>query len=314
MYKYAYLYVLSLGYLVVTVLYVVVQLDLQNLQEQHDRRSLGKLLEAEDRETEHTQNIIDSTARLNEIVNMALDEVRANQGILVKQKLSSDQINEFLQKVYDRLGRNLEGTGFTIINIFVYRYEVSPLVAIEQEIIEEFETGSEIADVPFSLSRYGKNRIGIFRGKEWSHKTKKSANHSIAPTIRIKEVLIGIDKLGHFFQQGYWYEHSGLNEAELVNWGKFLEGDPELASGSHNKYIKITKNYCVSCAKFGYFGSYSTGVISSADIEANMYGYDFFKRLRADPWMKFDIQAWDIEMLNEVNNPSKFNSGLSVDH
>lgn len=269
-------------------------------------------LESEDRESKYTQAVVDSTDTLNLIINNALDEVRDDLSFSQEEELTTDQINIFLQKVYRRLGRNIDGSGI-VIRVPFLKFEFSPLVAIEKEIIEKFNQESEIVRVPFSSSRYGKNPVGLLKGKEWSHKTKTIADHSIAPTIRVGEVLIGIDKLGHFFQQGYWYEDSGLEKAELINWGGFLEGDTELPESSYETYIKVTKKYCKSCAKFGYFGSYSTGVISYADIDANIYGYEFFQLLRADPWMKFDIRAWNLNKLNENHNPSKFNDGLEVE-
>jgi len=269
--------------------------------------------ETEDRETDLTQDISNSNILFDLIINEALDEVRLDKGIgkAGGKKLSKSEIDDFLEAVFFRLGKNIQNTGI-IIGFWKFKKELAPLVAIEKEIMDTFADSSIIVRATFKESRYGNNPIGWFAGREWSHKTIKFANHSIAPTIRLSDTLIGIDKLGHFLQQGYWYEHSGLEITQLVNWGKFLEGDTTLDVDERKKYRDVTKNYCKSCAKFGYFGLFSTGVISHADIEANIYGFQFFQRLRENPWMSFSISDWDLKKLNEVLNPSDFNFKLDV--
>src|SRR5437016_2817340 len=58
-------------------------------------------------------------------------------------------------------------------------------------------------------------------------------NHGIAPTIRVRDWLMGTDKWGHFFQQGWWLFNLSnpsqgapmlFNDNERLVFSDYLEG------------------------------------------------------------------------------------------
>ena len=148
-----------------------------------------------------------------------------------------------------------------------------------------------------------------------------TADHSIAPVVRIGSDLVGIDKFAHFLEQGYWYfdaTHQGLlqDAAERREFGLYMEGDPDLDKTLHSKYRAIYSRYCPACTKlggFGYYGSKSTGVVSYADTNANESGYEFYQQLWANP-AGYELRLADYATgtWNEQNNPSKFVSGVTT--
>ena len=85
--------------------------------------------------------------------------------------------------------------------------------------------------------------------------------------MAIKKINIGLDKLGHFFQQGYEY-------FEMVHLQKKAVAFAEARGSVWEK---------------GKFGLAKTGVYSKADLEANIKGYNFFKALFKNPKLNFKI-------------------------
>lgn len=77
--------------------------------------------------------------------------------------------------------------------------------------------------------------------------------------LKLAEVRIGSDKLGHFFSQGFKYfrrQRRGWSEQRLVGWAARVEG--------------------------WLFGEYTTRVYSNADMVANYEGYLFYRSLFED--------------------------------
>lgn len=138
---------------------------------------------------------------------------------------------------------------------------------------------------------------------------------TISPTVRIYGVELGIDKLEHFFQQGYQYyeierkelaKGAGADEAgkRAVNWGKKTERT--------------------------YYGLLSSGVYSNADLYANYAGLRFYEGLskpsrsgetqrsplvvlengywKLNPLVKRDdlLKPFISNHMNEALNPSAF--------
>lgn len=78
----------------------------------------------------------------------------------------------------------------------------------------------------------------------------------VGSTIRLAGVLVGSDKLGHFFSQGkkYYMSHlAGWREEHILGRGRFNE-----------RWI---------------FGQWTTSVYSNADLVANYEGYLFYRSL-----------------------------------
>ncbi|MCI0455603.1 MAG: hypothetical protein L0Z62_01320 [Gemmataceae bacterium] len=147
---------------------------------------------------------------------------------------------------------------------------------------------NEINQVTFRQSRYRFNTIGhgVVGPHPWWFATsdERALNHGIAPTIRLRvvghdsAVLMGTDKWGHFFQQGYWLFR--LIEREREAFSRYLEGDYSPNGRPHGEEARFREH----ARRFesggeGMQGSRASGVISNADIEANLRGADFYDDL-----------------------------------
>jgi hypothetical protein len=91
----------------------------------------------------------------------------------------------------------------------------------------------------------------------------------LSSVIRVGDVLIGVDKIGHFFVEGWDYFDTAYREgegvAEAMAWGEGTEQT--------------------------YFGRYTTGVHSYADLVANFEGMRFWRRVRGHAVDPLD-QGW----------------------
>lgn len=79
----------------------------------------------------------------------------------------------------------------------------------------------------------------------------------LSSVVRVGDTLFGVDKIGHFFVEGWRYFEIAYLEAQgieaALDWGERSERT--------------------------YFGSYTTGLYSSADLVANFEGMRFWLRL-----------------------------------
>jgi len=108
------------------------------------------------------------------------------------------------------------------------------------------------------------------------------------PTMRINNICVGSDKLGHFMQQGLQYfqlaHQPGKSAADAEKFGAGTEA--------------------------GGFGLESTGVYSNADLEANRQGLRFYEDLAASPAMMFEIAKYINPRWNEEVNPSHYEASV----
>lgn len=105
----------------------------------------------------------------------------------------------------------------------------------------------------------------------------------LSSVVRVGDVLVGVDKLGHFFVEGWSYFETADLEGEglpaALAWGEGTEAT--------------------------WFGRYTTGVLSHADLVANFEGLRFWRRVlgRADdpldagwranrPYVKCKRRSW----------------------
>ena len=127
----------------------------------------------------------------------------------------------------------------------------------------------------------------------------------LGPTLQLNNALVGSDKFGHFFSQGFkyyrLYMQAGRREStRLLEYGARVERR--------------------------FFGAVTTGIYSNADLVANYEGYRFYRSLtqatdrpalfvwrgnrpvlqRAFSWQHFVNEYWD-----EGINASQFGSGLA---
>ncbi len=123
-----------------------------------------------------------------------------------------------------------------------------------------------------------------------------------ASTISLGGVLMGTDKVDHFWVQGFdYFEESrwGADPDRAVLWGTRTE--------------------------LGIWGELTTGVFSYADLEANWLGMQFYDSLlrpgsvivrRPDGCLEqarpFDWREWVSPRLDEVLNPSVFRPDLAA--
>ena len=274
--------------------------------------------ETDDRETARSAVLVDASAKIDEYMNQKLAEARgaANPNNLPWDKAMTARLIEEFAK---RTAVTEEGTGLGIA-VGNVSLEISKLTKAEFDIIHMLDANkNEILPIKFSDSRYSDNPIGIVAGKFPSQKTRLTADHSISPVMRLGTVLIGMDKIGHFLEEGWWYyqaEGRGLLHGLDERWtlGQFMEGDDVVPVEVRSRYEKIYGTFCSVCVVgggFGFFGAKSTGVISYGDINANESGYQFFSALAEDPaGYQFKILSFPVDKWNEQNSPSKFVPGL----
>ena len=107
------------------------------------------------------------------------------------------------------------------------------------------------------IEKLGQER-SIYRGGPLSG-LRVTFFFGVGKTLRLSGVLVGSDKLGHFFSQGYRYyarHRRGKPEDEILRQGR-----------RHETWV---------------FGTISTGVFSNADLVANYEGYLFYRSLFED--------------------------------
>lgn len=275
------------------------------------------LSEADDRTTEFTALIVDTDEILEEEVNRLLDVARKEtESKFFPAKWTPEAVTFFMERAYFHVAENARGSGLK----FGWRAlskEASQHTKIEHWLENHLDPAkNQIVRLKFKNSKYGVNPVGIISGRVKSHKTMKFANHSIAATVRNQGVLLGLDKWGHFFQMGYWYWHEKLTDkTERDEYAQYMEGDSELPKEKRGRYRAFARQW-ISTFQFGYFGSWSTGVVSRADMVANEAGYHFWKKLAENPaTFKFRVADYAdlIPMMNEANNPNKYTSGVEID-
>ncbi len=116
-------------------------------------------------------------------------------------------------------------------------------------------------------------RASIYSGHPfWA--IRLAAVFGAGPTLKINQVLVGSDKIGHFLSQGRKYYRRYLryeNEARAGEWSAFTER--------------------------AIFGQMTTGSYSNADLVANYEGYVFYRSLFEDNVIagKLSILRWEEE-------------------
>lgn len=107
---------------------------------------------------------------------------------------------------------------------------------------------------------------------------------SYEPSIRLNHLCIGTDKLGHFFQQGWEYYQiavlDGKGEEVARRYGEWLEGVAARAAYADDESYFLRQR-SGRAAGYGGFGRTTSGVISHADLAANVAGLHFYQDLTA---------------------------------
>lgn len=170
-----------------------------------------------------SQPIADSTEVLNRKVNETLEE------IVAEWKKGQDQW-AFVNAIYNKLGGRH----------WVDKLERWAMKSPEVEKLETPRYRSIYAGMPF-----------------WS--TRTTFFFGIGATIRVNDVLIGSDKIGHFLSQGRKF------------YRRYRKSRSEAQAAEHSAYTERA-----------IFGSGTTGSYSNADLVANYEGHRFYRSLFED--------------------------------
>ena len=168
-------------------------------------------------------DIVDSTGVLDARVNVALDDVAASWG-------RGEDEWRFVEGVYRRLGGPW----------FVDRLERWAIRSDDVEKLPVDRGESMYRRLPLRATRVA----GIF---------------GIGRTIKVNDVLIGTDKIGHFFSQGRKF------------YRRYRQSGDESLAG---RRAVMTERML--------FGRLMTGAFSNADLVANFEGYRFYRGLFHD--------------------------------
>ena len=312
-----------------------------------DETDPSGLRECDDRLTARTANLVDVSKELEDHVNEIISNAwrnaqsevkantreRANGTRFIRGGLGTDieeAGNHLLRNVFDNLGADEPGSGVDVTGTVFWNGSHSQLGKIGVWLDNNLDPSkNQIAKITFSQSRYHRNTFGRAAGARipWLY-TKETANHGLAPTINVNGILMGTDKWEHFFQQGYWYYYAAYEEGFYLSdpkiregFGKWLEGEDDPSTAQYESVYKgIFSTFNHEPVKKGIFGSYSTGVISHADMAANEQGYQFYHNLYeafvtnpdGSPF-RFSAIKYTTTMMNEQSNKNTFVHGLQVD-
>lgn len=267
---------------------------------EEDTAEAGVRQESEDRESPATAALKDLDAAFEARVNAILDGAR---------KAHPTDRGAMLDAAFVDLGAKVKGSGYGVIDIV-------KLSAIEVWLEKTYKDDpARMARLTWKESRYGANKPGAFNWKTPTLMSEGGANHAIVPTIRLRGVLVGIDKWAHYFNTGWLYFKDDLLRSDRKlrdGVSRWLEGDCHISKEERDLYAPHARR--IGYAMFGFLGSWSTGVISRADMYANEQGFQFWDALAKDPkGYRFTTASLEMNKLNEVRNPSLFIKGLIVD-
>ncbi len=108
----------------------------------------------------------------------------------------------------------------------------------------------------------------VYRNFIWQQSPSLVLSERVAAVIRVDDVEIGSDKLGHFFTEGYSYFEVTDRLQDSVEEGMLF--------GEWSESL--------------YFGAQTTGVFSFADLAANLNGLRFWNRILAQSAFMQDVR------------------------
>lgn len=190
--------------------------------------------------TLHGIDLPDSTQQINDIINSRLQEgiSRANERqddfTLFSERQSCDE-----EILYTELRKAIFQAVSVSIGLKGY--------SLDKQFRELLEASSQHLALEDSVYR----DITFMEGISLNLK-------ELSDVVRVDDQLIGLDKIGHFFAEGWGYfqrtRENKLNSHEAISWGRSLEE--------------------------GLYGYMTTGVFSHGDLVANFHGYRFWLGLR----------------------------------
>ncbi len=98
-----------------------------------------------------------------------------------------------------------------------------------------------------------------------------------------------------------------------------LEGEGAPIEGDADRFNEVARRIAPDLfskggpGPQGIFGDASTGVISNADVEANIEGHKFFEALAKNPCsFVFRVRDYNLKKFNETANPNTYTHGITV--
>jgi RHS repeat-associated protein len=257
-------------------------------------------------------------------------------------KAAGDDARGFVKRVYEQLGANAPGSG-----VKTKFGDFAPIakIAVWLDFYLSVDK-NQIAKWSFRQSRYGDNpasRAGVLY-IPWLY-NDETAQHGLAPTIRVNGVVMGTDKWEHFFQQGFWLFDNGMTYDQGKTYSEWLEGVDNARGSLMDLYPALPRKWGVKWDQlnpprkhamidtefsrisskygertwFGKYGSWSSGVISHADVNANLAGMEFYRKLytayndgAANP-PPFLVSQYRVSEFNEHEVENTFVKGLQHD-
>jgi hypothetical protein len=138
--------------------------------------------------------------------------------------------------------------------------------------------------------------------------------NGLSRAVRIGAVCVGIDKLRHMFEVGFYYfsiTHDEKKEEKYaVGWGEWTEGVLSDTTKADPKLMRWLKQVASGKQKSkhplveldvpqGFFGLTKGGTHSNADLRANLGGLRFYQDPLKQPHLSFDIRRYVDRFWNE---------------
>lgn len=113
------------------------------------------------------------------------------------------------------------------------------------------------------------------------------------------------------------------SDADRKAFSAYMEGDNAIAISPEQQaqFLAMARTFEPQFRGMGYYGSWSTGVISHADEIANMEGYKFYQNVynsllpdAVTPMSsvyKFKTTDYNTKAFSEVNTPNTYVNGIS---
>lgn len=221
---------------------------------------------------------------LNQHVNAIIAQSRAAAG---------GNIARFVDLVYLALGRSPITSIFSINDP---NYNKSLV-----EIWAETQPPTAVFPLPQRSTKFNGVRSWNTASRlTWGPSPTGGVIRVLSPTVLLDGVYMGLDKIGHFMQQGYSYyqivARQGRPLSDAEQWGHETEAAAGIPPGGGMPQP---------------YGLASTGVYSPADLEANRRGYEFYTWLATNPNTPFDIADYVTDRWSEEVVISSYHEALA---
>jgi hypothetical protein len=237
--------------------------------------------EVEDRDV-ICRNLSDASAEVNNWVNQELSKSRISPG--------TADLTVFFDDV---LQKTAGGSNAVVTPIEQYIEKLSP---------------QKVYLPPNNLAgtRYASQPILSMYSAQGKFYPGGDTIYIVGPTIKIRDLCVGADKVGHFFQQGKQYFD--------LKYGPIIEAshrdpqstqDPATQSRLLEQGVEAAKSFG-RATEINKAGLATTGVYSKADLAANESGLRFWDDLMANPKLVFDVGSYATEQWNEYANPNYY--------